>query len=294
MSEDILTLPAVPEPAEAAPDSLYRFSTWLHVGHGADDCTEVDTIAGVNRCGDPAHFHAWCRLPNDFQRREIIEHATAAGARKRRQMRMEGTTAHEVLEEGLDRLLREEGGLDKIRDELLAGTWYRDYMDAVRETRDLDDPDWTPGEGEADDDAPKLFADIDQDTARFQRLQSEGYDPKGDELKELAAHMALYQVRIQERLEARIAPRRQGFEALDSNELLDLLRNKRVELAGQDEFMHHYAAHEWLACTYTQRASDDTYFRDLKHMENASPEVLFHLRETFGDLERIAQGASGN
>lgn len=293
MSEQ--TLPIVPEPAQAEPDSLYRFSTWLHVGHGAETCAAVNEETGVVACTAADHFHAWLRLPNDFQKRDMVDHATAAAAAKRRQMRLDGTAINIVLEEGLERIRDEEGGTERIIDELLGATLMRDYMDSVSETRDIDDPHWEPGEGETEKDAPKLYGTIDTDIARHQRLLSENVDAESnDEMKELIAHIAAYQADVQGRLEGRRLPRRDALELQSDDELVDALRKRRIEAAGQDEFMHHYSAHEWLACTYRDRSRDSgPVFRDLGHMENAAPEVLYGIREAFNGLERTAS-AVGN
>lgn len=295
MSEtEELTLPTVPEPAQREPDSLYRYSTWVHVGHGADSCDQVDVEAGTSSCTDPAHFHAWCRIPNDFQDREIREHARGASARKRRQMRKDGTSANEVLEEGLEELREAADGREKAESEIIGSEWFGDYMEAVREVRDLDDPDEATGD-EDNGPEPKLFASIDVDMARFQRLVQEESDPNGDEYKELATHVADYQTRVQAAVEERVVPKRARLAAQDDDTVFAELRAKRIELSGQEEFLHHFNAHGWLACSYKQQAGDpETCFRDLAHMESAAPEVLGALRDTHADLQRTAREALGN
>lgn len=287
------SLPTVPEPASAEPDSLYKYSIWLNVGHGAEGCSEVDEQAGTCNCPDSAHFHAWCRIPNDFQEREIRDHARAASARKKRQMRLPGTSANDVLESDLEELREAADGRERAEAELVGAEWFRDYMDAVREVRDLPDPADEPEDGE---EGTKLFGSIDVDLARFQRLGLEGADEESDsdEYKELAAHVADYQVKVQDAVEERVLPKRARLEALTEDAVFAELRGKRIELLGQEEFVHHFNAHTWLACTYKQQADPNPYFRDLAHMERAAPEVLGALRDTFADLQRTAREAQGN
>lgn len=291
---DEVILPTVPEPAQPEPDSLYRYSTWVHVGHGAEGCSEVDEQAGTVACPDTSHFHAWCRIPNDFQDREIREHAQAASARKKRQARKEGSSVNDVLEEGLDVLRVAPDGRERAENELIGSEWYSDYMEAVREVRDMEDPAEASGD-EDEDHAPKLFASIDIDMARFERLVNEGADKEGDEMKELVAHIADYQVRVQDAVETRVSPRRARLQAMSVDAVFAELRAKRIDLAGQEEFLHHFSAHTWLACTYKQQAGDpEAYFRDLAHMENAAAEVLAALRDAHADLLRTAREAMGN
>jgi hypothetical protein len=73
--------------AAKTPRQMFRYSTWVHVGPGAVDCEAINEQAGTNECSNPLHFHAWCRLPNQFQHREIREKALAAKARKTRLLR---------------------------------------------------------------------------------------------------------------------------------------------------------------------------------------------------------------
>lgn len=288
---DTETIPTVPEPAQAEPDSLYRYSAWVHVGVGAAECEWVDEPAGTvqpDMQGCDGHFHAWCRIPNEFQRREIAEHAKAAAARKRRQMRRDGTTAFEMLEEGLDSLVASAAGMERARNELMGEGWFQAFQDAQREVRDMDDPH---SEGEEPE---KLYANIDTDVARFQRLVSEG-SVESDEFVELQDHVAGFELKLQEQVEALLKPERDRLEGMDDLDVIAELRNARIERAGQEEFIHHFNAHTWLSCTFPQRAGEpDPAFRDLKQLERAAPEVLAALRSTFDGLQATAQRAAGN
>src|SRR4051812_30709654 len=86
------TVPADESPAvaEQSREELFRWSTWVHVGDGADECALAQAVGDsdyklgkpIPTCEDPGHFHAWLRLPNPLQRRDIVDKARAARARK--------------------------------------------------------------------------------------------------------------------------------------------------------------------------------------------------------------------
>lgn len=281
------TLEDVPQPAPAAPPSLFTYSTWVHAGHGAEDCSEVDEEAGVGRCSDSAHFHAWCRLPNDFQQQKIRDHGLAAKARKIRQMRQDGTDVNEILESSLDELVVADDR-ETLVSEMLSYEWSRDFTVAVRETRDLDD------DSEGAEDGEKLYAHIEADQERYRRLSVEDPDSRNrDEFEELEGHVAAYVKTVQERYEAITAPKRTSYEEMDVLDLVGLVRGKRIAAVGGEEFTLHYTLHEILACTY-KAVDGDTYFRDLKQVEGCAPEVMTALQSTFVDLERTSQSAEGN
>src|SRR5262245_39990006 len=43
-----------------AVEKLFSFSGFVHVGPGARECEDGED----GSCGNPLHFHDWCRLPN--------------------------------------------------------------------------------------------------------------------------------------------------------------------------------------------------------------------------------------
>lgn len=277
-----------PAPAESAPRSLYKYATWIHVGPGAEECTEVDEENGTCACPDSGHFHAWCRLPNSFQERDIRERALAGKARKIRQFREDGTDANVILEAELEELLTSKDAAEKITDELLGYDWTSDYLTAVQEVRDLDDEGDDAGEG------AKLYAHIDDDRLRFAKLQSQPEEERSqDEFNELQTHIAAYETAVSERYKAISEPKRESFLSLPEVDLIGQLRGKRIQFAAHQEFMHHYSIHEWLSCTYRQR-DGELHFRDLAHLTASDSDVLAALSETFSDLERTAQESQGN
>lgn len=275
-----------PDPvADGAQQRLYHYSTWVHVGPGADDCEEVDEKEGSCDCSNPLHFHAWCRLPNQFQNREIRERALAAKARKARQLRDEETDAHAILEDSLDQLARQgDAAKDALIEELLAPSWWEDYFEAERDVRDREE-----------EDESKPYERVDQDQARFAELDAMPEDERPtEEYEELGRHLVRYHEAIKERQEQIIAPRRAELEPLDVNTLIDRVRSQRVDRAGSEEFMHLYAAESWFVGTLKKRHGERV-FATREQMHAAAPEVLDALKEAFTDLDRTKQqGASGN
>lgn len=281
--------PTIPTPAESAPRSLYKYSAWIHVGHGAGDCSEVDEEAGIVRCGDTAHFHAWCRVPNPLQEEEIRERALAAKARRIRQVRSQGTDANEILEVELETLQAEPDSKERMAKEVAGSDWASDYMAAVDLVRNLDD------EEDESETPAKLFAHIDDDKGRYGALSATPEAERNqDEYLELQSHLADYETRCSTHFEAIQAPKRESYMAMDDLDLVNLTRRKRVDRIGHDEFMRAYAAHEWLSCSFTQKANGKPCFTDMDQIKNADPEVLTALQVIFADLEMTAQAAAGN
>lgn len=288
MSEDSAVATVEAEaPAESSPPSLFRYAIWVHVGAGAEDCTEVDEQTGENRCSDSGHFHGFCRLPNQFQERDIRERAAAAKARKLRQLRTKDTDAFEILESGLEDVRVEPDAEERLANELVGYDWTNDYLTAVRQVRDLDD------ESEGAEEGEKIYAHVDKDRARYAQLQSVPEEERDDEYKELAEHLKHYEVAVQEHYEAIANPKRESYQAMAESDLVDLVRRKRMQFAAQEEFMNTFNVHEWLSCTYRQ-PDGEPHFADVDALRRAHPDVLRKLDETFADLERTAQEALGN
>lgn len=278
----------VPQPAEATPSSLFKYAIWVHVGPGAEDCSEVDEQAGTCHCPDSGHFHAWCRIPNQFQERDIRERASAARARKMRQLRTDGSDSNVILEGALDALMAEPDGPARMSEELVGNDWAEDYLTALRIVRETED------EKDDSEESTKLFEHIEDDQARYAQLQALPEDERpSDEFEELGQHLQAYEKAAAEQFEAIRNPKLESYLSMAETDLLDLVRRKRIERLGQDEFMHHFNAHEWLSCAYRDRGGEP-FFRDIEQLRGADSDVLAALAETFADLERTAREAQGN
>lgn len=254
---------------------LFRFSTWVHVGPDAENCED----GRDGTCGDPRHFHAWVRLPNQFQHQDIRERSMAAKARRLRQLRDPDSDAYAVMAANMEELAR--GDREALLDELVNKEWWRTHLDAMADV-------------EGDDE----FAHIDRDRERLAELQDS--DAAGDELNELERHLRDYGERVDARVKEIQRPHRETLDAKSMDELVDLVREQRVQAEASAAFMDSYSKWQWLAGTFNvppaAGASNARHvFASVEDLENAAPEVVEELRAVYGDLEMSLQrGARGN
>lgn len=260
---------------ETAVTQLFRFSTWLHVGPGAETCEEAQS-----GCANPLHFHAWCRVPNQFQHREIRERALAAKARRARQLRDVETDGCQILEDELDALARlGDAAKGQLVDELLTIDWWREYLEASKDVRETEN-----------DQGEQIYATVDADQERFAQLDAmAAEDRPPDEYAELERHLAAYNDAVDGRHRELQQPRRDALDQRDLNGLIDEIRDTRISAESTAEFMHVYSVYSWLAGTLTGPQGEPK-FASLEQLEAAAPEVIDALKETFDDLERTQQG----
>lgn len=262
---------------------LYKWSAWLHVGPGAEKCEAVNEEGGANDCSNPLHFHAFCRLPNPFDHREIREAAQAAKARRVRQLRDPNSDAAVILEDEMDRLARE-GDLAKeaIVDELVGQEWWRDFLEATGDVIDMED-----------EDGSKPFEHIKRDIAHFQKEAGETPDDDlADDLKTLSAHIQRYNNLVDEKQQELTRPRRETLMARDINALIDLVRDQRVDVDSNEAFSHEYATLQWLRGTFTHPGGPPR-FQSREVMQRADTPIIEGLKATFNDLERTKQQGGG-
>lgn len=323
--EPIAPEPVAPEPAEEAqitigPDKpelaqrMFRYSAWLHVGPGAENCPEVgeggtdpatgEKIQARNECTDERHFHAWCRLPNQFEHKDLQEKANAARARRVRQLRDAGTDLYDILDEEMEAIRYADNARLLIVDELVDRESLTDWFEAVREVQDTEE------DQEGEEEPIKPFASIEDDERRLDELQNMDPDDRpNDEYEELLRHLGRYQEAITTNLEERMRPRREALlgrppadnpegeleGGLTLDRLLDQLRRSRIDSAGQEEFLHVYNSWEWHLGTLRFPPRGPRYFPSVDEMKSAPPEVLDALQATFRDLTTSRQrGLQGN
>lgn len=272
---------------DAAPDmaQLFRFSSWVHVGGGALECEAVDEEKGEVSCSSPTHFHAWCRLPNQFQHKEIRDRAMAAKARRARQLRDPDSNVGVVLEEALDSLRREAErepvAKEGLVDELLSRDWHREYGEARREVEEE-----RLSDAPVDGDEPLKWEHIRRDKARLVELHAMAEDQRSaDEYEELGRHVKAYDDAVEAAYDQRMKPMRDSLMTRSVDDLIADLRELRIDRDANDEFMHVYAANEWLECTLTH-PNGARRFRSFEQMSEAADEVVRALELTFSDLER--------
>lgn len=284
-----MAAPAAPQDLGKHGDRLYRYSTWVHVGPGAEECEGIDEDEGTNACGNPLHFHAWCRLPNPLQHREIRECGLAAKARRVRELRDPETDPYAVLEEELESLGRR-GAKDSVIVELLQADAWKDHMEAVIDVTEIPAPDQPAAEEEL-----KLYAHIEADQDRYVELGEKKQAADGgeiaeeEELKRLDDHIRAYNAAVDERRAEIEKPRREALDAKDISELLDMLRDQRIDVDSNAQFMHTYSLFQWLACTLRDPKSAVRIWSERSQLDQAAPEVIFAVQDTFQDLDRTRQ-----
>lgn len=262
--------------ATKSPNEMFRYSAWLHVGVGAETCEEGET----GSCGNPLHFHAWVRLPNQLQHEDIRERALAAKARRIRQLRDPEADAHEILESDMAELARV-ASIEDLVAELVNKDWWKRQLEAMQDVEENED-----------------YKTIDKDRDRLHELRAMDPDARPrDELDELERHMARYSDAIQARRDELEQPIRASFQSMSKDELVALIREERVSAEASSAFMETYSRWSWMAGTYTNSTpvGRQRSFSGIEQLTEAAPEVLEALRATFGELEASLQrGAQGN
>jgi hypothetical protein len=280
-----------PPPTER---ELFKFATWVHLGPGAEDCDglerdeETKEVVSATGCGDPAHFHAWCRLPNSVQHEDLRVKALAARARHIRLLRDPETDEAVVLDAELDDL-RAGGDAMKepIVEELLGKTFWKSYLEATRDVVGM----------EGEDGESKPYEHIEEDQRRYndlRQLSDEDRAGQQAEYDELLKHLAAFNTAVNERHEELREPEREALMARSLDDLLAMLRDDRVSKAAEKVFGSVYSRWEWLACTLMQPGGAQK-FTEMAALAQAAPEVLEALEDTFNDLEQTRNArAAGN
>jgi len=271
------------DPAQRSARQMFRYATWVHVGPGAETCEDIDEEQGKNDCANPLHWHGWIRLPNQYQQREIREKALAARARRVRQLRDEESDAYAVLEHELDELRHGgEAAKEQVVDELLRKDMWRDVREAADDVK----------QGDGDEESP--YAHIERDRERLNELTVKKADlpdnealPDGelDELDSLTRHLDKYDEAFEAAYQARIKPRRESLMAQSLDELVDQIRDDRINADAEDAFMHVYSTYMKLAGTLKKPRGEHVW-KDIAPMKESAPEVIEDLDAAFQDLER--------
>lgn len=270
---------------------LFRFSEFLHVGDGAEQCAVALFLSGggplklteAPQCDSPeGHVHVWCRLPNPYQHREIREKSLAAQARRIRQLKDPNCDAYEILEAELDALI---GAKELIIEELLVEEYANDYPQAIQAVED-----------------DERFQHIDHDRERYLELMKmEEAERPADEYEELTRHVNAYVDAVQAKLDETQGPRREALGGLDEGELINQIREKRIAGDAEEMFLHTYAMHEHFVGTYAlspvgiDKRPTTLYFASVDAMKDSATELIEALQATFADLSRaMQQGSMGN
>jgi hypothetical protein len=267
--------PPAPEQTDTtrSPGELFRYSEWVHVGLGAEVC--ADREAG---CANSEHFHAWCRMPNQFQHQDIRERALASKARRIRQLRDPETDAYVVLEADLAEASHDRPAME---DELISKDWWKRHLTAMGDVEEAEE-----------------YKHIDKDRERIRELQELPDDQRpADEFGELERYFEKYNAAVEARRTEIEKPVRDAVEGLGDDELLTQLRDERIAAEGSASFMDTYAKFQWFAGTYTSAdpLTRIRRFSTMEQLEESAPEIVEALRKVFGELEESLQrGHQGN
>lgn len=236
----------------------------------------------MHRFVDEEGVKAHISLPNQFQFEDIRRRALAAKARRVRQLRDPETDAFIVLDDDMDRL-RREGDPEELIEEIVRKDWWRDHTEATKDARERE-----------------RFAHIADDEARYILLEAmpEGERP-ADEYAELKRTMDAYDEAITQAREERQNPRREALRALPLDNLVEKVRDLRIEAEGDAVFNMTFSKHQLAACT---REVDDNdkpkrsrYFANVEDVENADPVTIDTLTRAFNELEQqFGRGLAGN
>jgi hypothetical protein len=277
---------------------LYQYSRYLHVGPKAEECEEGEK----GTCQNPLHFHAWVRLPNKFQHKDLRDKGLAAKARKMRALRDPETDSYAVLQDRLE-ALNDDANIGAIADEILAKDWPTDYLTAVADLAEYDDPEDESGER-------KKWEHIDQDRERYTALVEEELakpeEEQSEEFKQLGKRIGEYIDELKVRVEAIQEPKRAALAERGIDGVIEVLRKQRIEDEGDGAFLQVYNEWMWYVCTLKPVENGVAHERvwcDLGHVNDpqpgtmwaAAPEVIEAVEQAFNELDQaLRQAARGN
>lgn len=265
---------------------LFQYSQHINAGAGAEGCPHAED----GKCPDAGHFHAWVRLPNGLQQRDIQEKARAAKARRRRAMRDAGdpltgkpaSDAYVILESELDDLML--GDREAVLDRMADQAQMKVFGELVVSLREDDE----------------RFENHAQDAEEYQRLAALPPDERPDEeWARLDEAMALFATTLEERANAEKQRELEILRSQPEEFVRETLREARIEGESNETSMLTY--YTWLAFVCTFKCCDmatqaKRYFATLEELRNAPPEAVEKIDFAVRDLEgRLARGdAAGN
>lgn len=278
--------------AELSNTELFQWNAWVHLGVGVDDCPLTQALADPERdkskplpvCSDDAHFHAWVRLPNPFQRRDIVDKSNAARARKMRELRDPESDAAVILEDELSELTPAD------KENVILEIVQREYQeDLFAATNEILETEGDADEADDDGEPPRVYANIDQDMEELHRLDALPEDQRNaDEYEHLRAHVESYHNAVGARTEELQATRTAALREQPWDALLERVRKERREWIAGEVQVHTFQMWQMLVCTFKPRAKgtpQDRVWGDINDMRfNAPPEALEAVKATFTRL----------
>jgi hypothetical protein len=251
---------------------LFSFSDEVHIGPDAEECPQ----SSDGSCENAEHFHAFIRLPNQFQHKSIREKADAARARKLRQLRDPESDISVVLDGELEEI-RRNAGHEALVDEVLGFDFLKDHLAAMNEV------------GEEEE-----FEHIEEDRERLRALARLPEEERPEaEFKELEEHIVAYTERVNE-ARARIQePLRNSLLDRGVDDLIDLIREERVQKIAEEDASEVYSEWAWYMGTLKMRVparidGGDRVFSSIDAMRSAAPEVIEALSVAYRNIEAAA------
>lgn len=271
--------------ARATAEQMFRWSRYVNVGEGAEGCEHREEI-GENRvivgggCEDPAHFHAWVRLPNQYQHREIAQKSQAAQARKTRLYNDDDSDSSVILDAEMDEL-RNAGIKTPVIDSLLAKDSTKTYVEAMQEVRE-----------------DEAYEHVAHDQERLRELEAMPEDERpAEEFTSLQEHLEKFSAAVDAKREAERDSQRQALEQLELEELVLQLRSHRVEQEGIEEYLHTFGTWEIIAGCFrverdpSLRKHTKRHFSSVAELSDWPPEVIDSVKETLDSLRNAQQEA---
>lgn len=269
--------------AQRPASGLFRWNAWVHVGEGSEWCDHGTD----GECQIEDHFHAWVRLPNPFQVRDITDKAAAAQARYKKLLRDPASDEAAIFEEIFEEIKRLPKEL--LVDEIVDKHFPDDYTAAVRAVEEIEDPHFTPDDDEEGQEVPKLFAGIDQDREEWQRQRLLPEEQRTDDFAVMEENVGKYGEAVEAEVGKIQQPRRDALMALPPEDLWEMVRRERVENKATEVYLHWFNTWQWLACTFKpckKGTPSERIWKDVNQMKMSAPEeVILALRSTFEGLE---------
>jgi hypothetical protein len=272
------TSEARPETARAETlnsSQMFEFSRYVHVGPGAAECEDGEN----GECQNPAHFHAWVRLPNQFQVTSLREKGDAAAARKLRVLRDEDSDSRAILDGELEELARQ-ADQEALIEAVTNADFLKDHMAAMNEVRT---------------DEELGFATIEDDRERLTALEAiPPEDRPEEEFEELQKHVAAYVDAVNAAREAIQKPLRDSLAERTSEELIEMIRENRIQGISREANDETYALWQWYICTLKPKSPEkpghpqERIYGSIDHLKAAAPEIIAALRDAFQEIEAAA------
>lgn len=267
--------------SRANAQQMFRWSAYLHVGEGAEECScreevEGGAIVGVG-CENPAHFHAWVRLPNQYQHREIVQKSSAAQARKQRAYADDSTDSSVILDAEMDEL-RSAGVKGSVVEALLSKDSTKNHLEAMGEVRQREE-----------------FEHLAHDQERLNELERMPQDERPtEEYDQLREHLEKFMAEVETARKVKRDEQQGALSQLELEDLVVQLRSHRVEQEAMEEYLHMFGTWEIIAGCFkverdpSLRKHTVRHFTSVAELTEWPPEVIDGVKGTLDDL-RVAQ-----